>query len=316
MLEALEEAPEGLSTRELEATVNLGNAGIGKTIELLSLESPESPTPLAKLDGRWQLTAAPLHDRPRPSAQGRAGSADRRAEDASLRLHDRLAGRFDEAMDRIAGWYMRRVALLIFAIAAAVTVAPTPAPAPSTSPQSCGATPRWAPPSQRKRAPPPSTRLPCRWTPWRTWARCPSAGTRRPEPATGQGAQELQPEPLGLGRPTRGAKHLSAALGVDPHGDHPCPIYHVAILARLLRYVASSHRYGHCPLSGRSRNLPTRWSMSWHSRDTWLLEIPLIPIACHQVVHLAGADPLHVRLLDHRASACSELLRRSRNDGK
>ena len=123
MLEALEEAPEGLSTRELEATVNLGNAGIGKTIELLSLESPESPTPLAKLDGRWQLTAAPLHDRPRPSAQGRAGSADRRAEDASLRLHDRLAGRFDEAMDRIAGWYMRRVALLIFAIAAAVTVA-------------------------------------------------------------------------------------------------------------------------------------------------------------------------------------------------
>ena len=129
MLEALEEAPEGLSTRELEATVNLGNAGIGKTIELLSRESP---TPLAKLDGRWQLTAAPLHDRPRPSAQGRAGSADRRAEDASLRLHDRLAGRFDEAMDRIAGWYMRRVALLIFAIAAAVTVAASTSTSTST----------------------------------------------------------------------------------------------------------------------------------------------------------------------------------------
>ena len=45
MLEALEEAPEGLATNELEAAVNLGNARIGKTIELLSLES------LAKLDG-------------------------------------------------------------------------------------------------------------------------------------------------------------------------------------------------------------------------------------------------------------------------
>ena len=44
-------------------------------------------------------------------------------EDAALRLHDRLAGWFDEAMERIAGWYKRRVALLIFAIAAAVTVA-------------------------------------------------------------------------------------------------------------------------------------------------------------------------------------------------
>ena len=44
-------------------------------------------------------------------------------EDAALRLHHRLAGWFDEAMDRIAGWYKRRVALLIFAFAAAVTVA-------------------------------------------------------------------------------------------------------------------------------------------------------------------------------------------------
>ena len=44
-------------------------------------------------------------------------------EDAALRLHDRLAGWFDDAIQRIAGWYKRRVALHIFAIAAAVTVA-------------------------------------------------------------------------------------------------------------------------------------------------------------------------------------------------
>ena len=44
-------------------------------------------------------------------------------EDAALRLHHRLAGWFDEAMDRITGWYKRRATLLIFALAAALTVA-------------------------------------------------------------------------------------------------------------------------------------------------------------------------------------------------
>ena len=44
-------------------------------------------------------------------------------EDAALRLHHRLAGWFDEAMDRITGWYKRRATLLIFAFAAALTVA-------------------------------------------------------------------------------------------------------------------------------------------------------------------------------------------------
>ena len=57
VLQALEDAPRGLSMRELEAEVNVDNARIAKTIELLSLESP---APLAKLDGKWQLTAARL----------------------------------------------------------------------------------------------------------------------------------------------------------------------------------------------------------------------------------------------------------------
>ena len=59
VLRALEEAPEGLSLREFEAApkVNLSNGCIQKTIQLLSLESP---SPIAKLDTKWQLTAATL----------------------------------------------------------------------------------------------------------------------------------------------------------------------------------------------------------------------------------------------------------------
>jgi SAM-dependent methyltransferase len=38
--------------------------------------------------------------------------------------------------------------------------------------------------------------------------------------------------------------------------------------------VASIHRYGQLPSIGRSRKACTRSSMSAHSRDTWLLEIP------------------------------------------
>ncbi len=61
VLGALEDAPAGLSLRELEAApqVNLSNGCIQKTIQLLSLESP---SPIAKLDTKWQLTAATLSE--------------------------------------------------------------------------------------------------------------------------------------------------------------------------------------------------------------------------------------------------------------
>ena len=48
---------------------------------------------------------------------------------------------------------------------------------------------------------------------------------------------------------------------------------------RTLRYVASIHRYGHSPSIGRSRKAFTLSSISSHSRDTWLLEMPLMPMA-------------------------------------
>lgn len=44
-------------------------------------------------------------------------------DDAANALKDRLAGWFDEGMNRVSGWYRRRAKLFIFVIAATVTVA-------------------------------------------------------------------------------------------------------------------------------------------------------------------------------------------------
>lgn len=57
VLSALEDAPDGLSFREIQTAVNVSYGRIEKTIQLLSLESP---APIAKLGAKWQLTAAIL----------------------------------------------------------------------------------------------------------------------------------------------------------------------------------------------------------------------------------------------------------------
>ena len=59
VLDALEEAPDGLSVRGIEAEVNVSHGRIRKTLQLLYLESP---APVAKQDGKWQLIAATLSD--------------------------------------------------------------------------------------------------------------------------------------------------------------------------------------------------------------------------------------------------------------
>lgn len=59
VLEALDDAPNGLSVPELLSRVNLSQGRITKTIELLSLESP---APIAKQGSKWQLTAARLSE--------------------------------------------------------------------------------------------------------------------------------------------------------------------------------------------------------------------------------------------------------------
>ena len=57
VIDALESAADGLSLPELCARVNLSNARIRKTIQLLSLESP---APIAQDGARWRLTAVEL----------------------------------------------------------------------------------------------------------------------------------------------------------------------------------------------------------------------------------------------------------------
>src|SRR5690606_2866079 len=50
--------------------------------------------------------------------------------------------------------------------------------------------------------------------------------------------------------------------------------------SRTLMYLASSHRYGYRPVSGRFRNSCTISSSSAHTRETSLLLMPVMPKAC------------------------------------
>ncbi|MDR1910947.1 MAG: RecQ family ATP-dependent DNA helicase [Helicobacteraceae bacterium] len=59
VLEALEQAPNGLSVPYLLGRVNISKGRVEKAVVLLSLETP---APIAKQNGRWQLTAATLSE--------------------------------------------------------------------------------------------------------------------------------------------------------------------------------------------------------------------------------------------------------------
>lgn len=59
VLDALDDAPNGLSVPDLLGRVNLSKGRIEKTISLLSLESP---APIAKQGTKWQLTASKLSE--------------------------------------------------------------------------------------------------------------------------------------------------------------------------------------------------------------------------------------------------------------
>ena len=59
VLEALETEPDGLSVPGILSRVNASKGRVEKTIELLSLESP---APIAREGGKWQLTAARLSE--------------------------------------------------------------------------------------------------------------------------------------------------------------------------------------------------------------------------------------------------------------
>ena len=59
VLAALEADDDGLTQRQIEASVNVSAGRIQKTLQLLSLESP---APIVRQGPSWQLTAAPLSD--------------------------------------------------------------------------------------------------------------------------------------------------------------------------------------------------------------------------------------------------------------
>ncbi|SFL42580.1 RecQ family ATP-dependent DNA helicase [Rugamonas rubra] len=59
LLNALADAPHGLSVPELLGVVNISQARINKALDLLKLESP---APIAKAGSKWTLTAATLGD--------------------------------------------------------------------------------------------------------------------------------------------------------------------------------------------------------------------------------------------------------------
>jgi ATP-dependent DNA helicase RecQ len=98
ILEALDASPQGLSVPELLAQLNINGGRVRKCILLLSLESP---SPIAKLKTKWQLTTATL----KPEFWERATRLTelRRGEQRQMQKYVRLAeghmGFLIEALD-------------------------------------------------------------------------------------------------------------------------------------------------------------------------------------------------------------------------
>ncbi len=76
---------------------------------------------------------------------------------------------------------------------------------------------------------------------------------------------------------------------------------------RTFTYVASIHTYGKSPPSGRLRKASTRSSISLHRRDTWLFDMPAMPVA--RTNPSTDRDALDVRFL-HDGDECLSAVRR------
>jgi len=85
--------------------------------------------------------------------------------------------------------------------------------------------------------------------------------------ASSEITQELEPERLGFARADRQAHDFPYAIGVYGDGDYHRN-RHMRPAWRTFTYVASIHRYGQSPSSGRVRNAFTRSSIAAHNRDT------------------------------------------------
>jgi hypothetical protein len=93
-----------------------------------------------------------------------------------------------------------------------------------------------------------------------------------------QPAQEGGPEGLGFGGADIHAQHLASPIGIDTDRDDDGDRDNAAGLADL-QVGGVDPQVGQSPSIGRSRNALTRWSISSHRRLTWLLEMPLMPMA-------------------------------------
>ena len=107
------------------------------------------------------------------------------------------------------------------------------------------------------------------------------------EAALDQTLQESRPERFRLGGADAEADDLAPAFGGDRDSDYCRHRNNAAAVADFevepapaKAGVASSQRYRHSPSIGRSRKALTRSSMSLHSLETWLFEMPARPIAC------------------------------------
>src|SRR6185369_8350291 len=106
------------------------------------------------------------------------------------------------------------------------------------------------------------------------------------QPAPDQALDEAGPEWLRFRGTDPEADDFAPAVGRNGDSDYCRDRDDTAALAHFQiepapakAGVASSHRYGHSPSIGRSRKAVTRSSMSLHSLETWLFEMPLSPIA-------------------------------------
>ena len=97
--------------------------------------------------------------------------------------------------------------------------------------------------------------------------------------AAREGPQEVGPERLGLGGQDGDPQDLAAPVRVDRNGHDHRHRDDASALAQLHMRLASSQRKGRSPSRGRFRNACTRSSISAHSRETWLLEAPVSPMA-------------------------------------
>lgn len=106
ILEALEASPQGLSVPEMLGRLNVNGGRVKKSILLLSLESP---SPIAKVKSKWQLTTAKL----KPEFWERAQRLTdlRRGEQRQMQKYVRLAeghmGFLIEALDGDASWVQK-----------------------------------------------------------------------------------------------------------------------------------------------------------------------------------------------------------------